>query len=154
MKFLKFFAPSIVLIAILISCKKSDSNRTQSNAAMSYKLNGKLVEMNDDSLDVQLITMAKAFTINGFSKNHIAISFEGAAVGTRTFMNDNMTLFYFPNENSDQPTYKATSGSVTITAISTTMAAGTFQFTAMDSSGDVVTISDGRFNVQIDNYYN
>lgn len=63
--------------------------------------------------------------------------------------------FYFnypngtgPNGSTDYHTDSTHIGTVTITHYTKTFAAGTFQFDAMNGDGDIVHITDGRFDIQ------
>jgi len=51
-----------------------------------------------------------------------------------------------PNDQGDE-VYVATSGTLTVTAVSDDSAEGTFAFSARNASGATVEVSGGRFNV-------
>ena len=146
MKYLRFVLVLIIPALFLSSCKKSSDTPT---SPLSFKVNGKLVQ--PDTQDASLITQERALTIEGYrnGNNNAMFTFimYHAQASTYDVVNDNLQIYYRPDNSSSA--VMATSGTVTITSISTTEVSGTFQFTAGDFK-----VTDGKFNIKFSVYYN
>ena len=80
-----------------------------------------------------------ALTVPGDAPDTYAIGDEAAAATYVARAAD-------ASQQADE-TYLATSGTITVTAVSASGAAGTFSFTARTVGGDEVAVTNGRFDV-------
>jgi hypothetical protein len=154
MKYFKLLTLLIAPMLILSACKKSNNTPPAPAPGMSFKVNGTL-----DKTEIQgatFIGALKQLNASAIYNNRISyINFTigGAQVGTYDVAKDHVSVMLVDNG----ATYKATSGTFTITALSTTSVTGTsvtgtFQFSASDvSTGATVNITEGEFNIPLSN---
>ena len=149
MKYIKLLVLLIAPVLVLSSCKKSN-DAPAVTYTMSFKVNGTLV--NTDTQVANIPTGEKTITIDGFfngQNSNMQFFISNNQVGTYDVVKDKLLLLYYNTEGNTGTYYEATSGTFTITTISATLVTGTFQFTASDTNGKAVTITEGKFSVNI-----
>src|ERR1700761_40991 len=149
MKYFKLLVLLIAPVLVLSSCKKSNESPAVTYT-MSFKVNGTLV--NTDTQVANIPQGEKTITIDGFfngQNSNMQFFISNNQVGTYDVVKDKLLLLYYNTEGNTGTYYEATSGTFTITTISATLVTGTFQFTASDTNGKAVTITEGKFSVNI-----
>jgi hypothetical protein len=142
---------AILLIFIVFafacsSCNKSDTNPLIID--ISLKLNGTL--RSSGSPVAVYYQSSKTLQVSGIFNAIEAVSFTvpNVAVGPFDIAANNLTVTYSPDANF-LDTYFASSGTITITTLTSTLVAGTFQFLGPNAENVIGTITEGKFQAQL-----
>ena len=143
-----------IAIAVLVSFSScgDDKEEPEKTNYISAKVNGALwtpssvqcILLEDDTLNFRIVNFTATY---GGKTITIEVDDHGSGhsinIGTRTY--DNGTAF-FKYSTSNTP-YNTTSGSINITACdaSSQLLTGAFSFSASDNDGNVIQITDGKF---------
>ncbi|MEJ7780591.1 MAG: DUF6252 family protein [Daejeonella sp.] len=167
MKSLKNIAIAILTILVITSCKKDDglTKPTQIGAnTFSCKINGKTFVTKStlfgpDPIFVGYYTGANPRFIiegsNNSSQPYISIRMEVDGIITKgTYMLENSPTFGSLEYRYPNDLYKTTSGQkgeVTFTRVdpSAKIYSGTFSFSAVNSAGGIINVTNGRFDVKV-----
>jgi len=158
--------PIICLLAILLFTnakqKSTTSTSASADASMSFKVNGVLTTMSDEYAQIKTTPVGSGVVnvirITGETKpgNYpgITMQVQSQAPGTFTFNTGNgtATMVNYMEGAGSQNIYAPTSGQVTITSLTSTNVAGTFQFTGRSAGGAANmtrVITEGAFNCPI-----
>ena len=162
MKTLKTTFAILIITLFSISCSKSDDSSTPTTPAADYFLKAKIdgVQYQTDaafrvlaSTDIETITITSVLADN---QNFELEIYNFLGIGTYTYPVDNMSLLY-GDASSETAIWRndvcpSTTGTVTITAISTTEVSGTFSFTGKRTGNCAEApkvITEGSFKSKI-----
>jgi hypothetical protein len=147
---MKKFLPALLLLIIcavaLNSCKKNST--TPSNAiSISLKINGTAKSTSTPVTDY-IVSQQTLQIMGAFGTEGLSIMIQNVKVGTFDAAKDEAIMTYSTKPDF-QYTYIASTGKVTITSLTDTMVAGTFQFSGTDTNGHVGTVTEGKFNCKL-----
>lgn len=132
------------------SCKKPAEQTLGVTAGMSAKVNGVLKTNSGPTVATIYQDLHSIQIIGQFSANEgISLGLNDIKVGTYDASGDAVIAVYMASTTNTSEHYMGVSGKVTITSITSTTVAGTFEFVAENGSGVKRTISEGSFNTTV-----
>src|ERR1700753_2713012 len=146
MKTIKYlFFISAVSIFLFCSCSKKN-NPAPANSTVSLKFNS-------SSLSTSNITVSYASnttTITGLflGQSTVQLSIPNPKIGTFDITTSGAAIS-FANGTSSQDVYKANTGTIVVTSLTSTTISGTFEGTANNLGGDNATITNGHFQADL-----
>jgi hypothetical protein len=149
----KLFFFATLFTFLLASCSKDESTPAAEKVAMSYKVNGTLVELKGTSGNTSaLVAATGSVVIFGVQQggNGLTLVLSNNTVGKYilgdSFGDNHATYQSLANAFS---TEKANDGTLEITASSSTNLKGTFKFTGYDADGKKAEITEGKFDIPV-----
>ena len=134
------------LALISASCKKSNTNPT-TTVSMSLKFNG--TTKTTSTILADYIKSENNLQIIGkFGNEAVSISIVNIKAGTFDVATDGALVSYSTTADFSN-TYLGTTGTVVITAFSSTSVTGTFNFTGTTIDGRPGTVTEGKFSAKV-----
>lgn len=142
-------AVCMFLAFISASCKKSNTNPTSGAVSISLKFKG--TAKTSGTVVADYIKSENNLQILGkFGNEGVSLSIANVKVGTFDVATDGALVSYSTTADFNN-TYMGTTGTVVITAFSSTSVTGTFNFTGSTIDGRTGAVTEGKFSAKVIN---
>lgn len=143
----------LIVLIFISTCKKSndtDSQTTDKGNNISYKLDGVAKQASGTSVTSSYTdqnTSAATLVVSGTAGNEvISLTIYTPKLGTLDVNKDGIALIYSLGSNN---VYRATSGTVVISSLTSSSVSGTFQGSVISLNDKTTTkaVTDGQFTI-------